>query len=104
MGKKKVEVAAQYPKMVETFDPPQNYQLDRMVLRTEPSAFNGIVKFKKYRIIVEEVVEPVEILQERLEKLWVESDNHHHWQPLTQAAISIGYTFKGQHGSQRPKK
>ena len=69
--------------------------------KSEPSCFNGMVNFKKYKVTIEEVLEPVEIYQERLQKMWDECDNYHHWQPLKQAANSIGYTLSGSAGSKR---
>ncbi len=57
----------------------------------EPSCFNGKVSIRKYRVTVEEVPEPKEVLEARLRKLWVECDNHHHhWSPLQNAAVELG--------------
>lgn len=103
MTRKKKAVIPEYPKVLETFRPPGNWELNEWQ-KSEPSAFNGEVRFKKYRITIDEIEEPVEILQNRLEKLWLECDNIHHWEPLKKAAASIGYNFKGARGSQRPKK
>lgn len=69
----------------------------------EPSSFNGDVRFRKYRITVEEIEEPNEVLAGRLQKLWDECDNYHHWTPLKEAAASIGYTLIGQVGSKKIK-
>jgi len=37
---------------------------------TSPSVFNGFCLVRKYEVTVKEVVEPVEVLQERLLDLW----------------------------------
>lgn len=101
--KKKQQAIPEYPKTVETFMDVGNYWL-ASIRKQEPSAFNGQVSFRKYRVTVEVIDEPNEVLAERLEKLWLECDNMHHWEPLRKAAESIGYTFKGERGSQRKKQ
>lgn len=103
--KKKPEQPKQpeYPIVIETFRDVGKWEI-RNWRDDTPSAFNGIVRYKKYRVTIEEIEEPIETYQERLEKMWVECDNWHHWSPLKAAAESIGYTFKGEHGSQKPKK
>jgi len=104
MAKKKKEMEVpQFPMVVETFNRIGDWELNRLQFK-EASCFNGITNFRRYRITVELIDEPIEILGERLEKLWVECDNHHNYQPLRAAAASIGYTFKGEHGSQRKTK
>ncbi len=93
-----------YPKVTETFRSIGDYELKGYSFNNDnPSCFNGVVNFKKYRVTIEVVDEPIEVYQERLEKLWVESDNFHHHTPLRNAADEIGYIFKGSFGSQRKK-
>jgi hypothetical protein len=101
--KKKKESAPKYPMFVETFQLPGDWELRRMA-DSNPSCFNGIVSVVKYKISVEKVEEPIEAIWERLEYLWVTSDNHHHYRPLETEAKEYGYTFKGDFGSQRHKK
>ena len=69
----------------------------------EPSCFNGNVSIRKYKVTIEPIEEPNEVLAERLQKLWDECDNHHHWTPLKKAAMQIGYELKGNVGSLRKK-
>jgi len=69
----------------------------------EPSCFNGNVSIRKYKITIEPIEEPNEVLGERLQMLWDECDNHHHWTPLKRAALQIGYELKGDAGSLRKK-
>lgn len=105
MAKKKDKpemIKPSYPKVIETFREVGEYEISGM-RDAEPSCFNYKVSFRKYRITVELVDEPSEILGARLEKMWIECANHHHWQPLENAAASIGYKFKGANGSQRKK-
>jgi hypothetical protein len=108
MAKKKklpVKPVEVFPKTIETFRKIGDYELNGYSFNNnKPSCFNGNVSFKKYRVTIEIIDEPVEVYQERLEKLWVECDNFHHWTPLDEAAAEIGYTFKGERGSQRKPK
>lgn len=105
MAKKKeiIAEAPKYPKVLETFYDIGDYELNRLK-RDSPACFNGIVTFKRYRITVELIDEPDMLYAERLEKLWVESDNHHNYQPLAAAARSIGYIFQGEHGCNKHLK
>ena len=72
-------------------------------IQNEPSAFNGFVNVIKYKITIEEIKEPIEVIQERLENLWVECDNWHNWDVLEATAKKFNYKFKGQQGSKRRK-
>lgn len=67
----------------------------------EPSCFNGVVRVKKYRITIEEIDEPIEVVTTRLEKLWVESDNHHDYKPLQKVAKELNYEFVNKYGSKK---
>jgi hypothetical protein len=78
-----------------TFQEPKKYQLP---ISDKPSSFNGLVEVEKYRIIVEKIDEPKEIICERLEKLWITENNFHHYDPLSKKAEELGYQFKGKFG------
>jgi|SRR5688572_1059733 len=71
--------------------------------RKEPTSFNGSVNFKKYKVTIEEVIEPNEVYAKRIQKLWDECDNNHHWTPLKQAANSVGYILIGEAGKNRKR-
>lgn len=88
---------------IETFRDISGYQI-RQLVHDEPSCFNGIVSIKRYRITVEEIEEPAEVLQARVQALWDECDNHHNWQPLKSVAAGLGYELKGKFGSAKRKK
>lgn len=91
-----------FPKIVETFRKIGDYELNGYSFNNDkPSCFNGVVSIKRYRVTIEIIEEPVEVYQERLQKLWDESDNHNHWHPLEIAAAEIGYKLKGSPGNQR---
>lgn len=92
----------QFPVTIETF---RNICPNLPNLTEDkPSCFNAVVNVVKYKVTVEVVEEPVEEIHKRLEKLWLECDNIHHWKPLNEAAKKYGYTFKGQRGSQAKKQ
>lgn len=76
----------------ETFKPVDYFTQGQMEEK-EPSCFNGYVNVRRYRITVEQIEEPKEVLESRLLKLWRETDNHHDWQPLKNAAAQIGITL-----------
>lgn len=85
----------------ETFIPPDSWAL-RELRQHEPSCFNGIVRVRKYRVTVTPIEESTDVLRERLEKMWVKSDNSHHYQPLMDAAKSLGISLDNhKFGSQR---
>lgn len=83
MKKKKTETITIPDKVViETFrDMRGSYYLGNMIEK-EPSCFNSNVSVRKYRITIELIDEPVEVIQERLKQLWEKCDNIHHWAPL----------------------
>lgn len=96
---------AEEPRLIEfdTFMRPGAWLVAQMK-KDEPCAFNGIVEVQKYRVTIETVDESVQVIHERLQKLWDECDNyHHHWEPLKQAAARYGYELQGQQGSKRKK-
>ena len=86
----------------DTFRKIGSYEQDNMKSK-EPSCFNGLVNIRKYKVTIELIEESNDILAERLQKLWDECDNFHHWTPLKNAAKQIGYELKGRAGSLREK-
>ena len=78
-----------YPMSIETFREPGLYSLTQLK-QDEPSAFNGVVSVKRYRVTVEEIPESDEVIVARIRKLWAECKNHHHWDPLQRAADRYG--------------
>lgn len=70
----------------------------------KPSCFNGEVRVRKYRVIFEPVDEPIEVLQQRVQKLWDECDNFHNCEPLRDIAIELEYELKGFYGNKLRKR
>jgi hypothetical protein len=63
--------------------------------------WNGEVSVRKYRVTIEPVEEPNEVVCARVQHLWDTSDNWHHSGPLQAAANSLGYVLQGQRGGKR---
>jgi hypothetical protein len=87
----------------ETFREIGSHEIGNMT-SAGPSCFNGVVRFRRCRVRIDEIDEPKEVLAARIQALWDHTDNHHHWDPLRRAAAEIGYTLVGQHGSKRVQK
>lgn len=69
-----------------------------------PTCFNGYVRVEKYRITIEKIKESKEVYQTRLQKMWEECDNNHHWNPLKIKAKKLGVELEGSAGSKRKKR
>ena len=101
MSKKSATKPPAYPKVIETF----NGSTFGIVRQEEPRVFNGSVTIRKYRITVELVDEPIEVLQARLIDLAEKCDNFHHWTPLKREADRLGMPLETKtFGSKRPNK
>lgn len=92
-----------FPVVVETYRNPVGWSLDNLI-QARPDAFNGYVNFRRYRITVEEIEEPIEVLRERLRKIWRECDNHHSWTPIRMVAASLGIELDIQDAGKDRKK
>jgi hypothetical protein len=73
----------------DTFQWLDGYRESQM-RQDEPYVWNGMVGVRKFRITVEPVDEPVDVLRQRVQDLWDKCDNHHNWQPLQAVATSLG--------------
>ena len=73
----------------ETFKEIDGYAKTQLI-QSGPTCFNNMVRVRKYKITVELVEEPIEVIQERIQKMWDECNNHHHWRPLKEAAKQYG--------------
>jgi hypothetical protein len=98
--KKKAEGKIQ---SIETFQSVGSYELLKLT-QNEPSCYNGAVRVRKFKVTIEPIDEPNEVIAERLQVLWDSSDNHHEYEPLRRYAKSIGYELKGNWGNNRKKK
>ncbi len=88
MAKKKPK-GQQLPVVFETFQAPIPYMVMQLE-KPQPSCFNGSVCVVKYRITIEKVEEPDEAVAARLVKLWLDSDNSHHMEPLSRVGKEFG--------------
>lgn len=88
---------------IETFREIKGYFFYQLK-KDHPSCFNGMVEVEKYKIIIEKIIEPKEVYQERLQKLWDECDNHNHWEPLKATAKRLEVELIGNSGSKRKRR
>lgn len=78
----------------ETFrDPRGSYNIGNMTEK-EPSCFNGKVSIRKFKVTIELIDEPVEVIQERIKQLWAKCNNYHHWEPLKDVGKKYGIELK----------
>jgi hypothetical protein len=83
-----------------TFRNMDDYSLGNLK-QQEPSCFNSIIRVIKYKITIEEIQEPKELICERLEKLYVECDDWRNREALDSVAKKYKYNFKEAFGSKR---
>jgi hypothetical protein len=93
-----------FPVTVETFRELGSYEIVGLE-QTAPSCCNGYVWVEKYRITVERVEEPVEVIHARIIELWETCNNPIHYaHPLRQVAEKWGLDLsKYQLGSRRKR-
>jgi len=84
----------------ETYTQFSDRDVDRLI-KDEPSVFNSDVSIVKYRVTIEPIKESTEVYRTRLQKLWDECTNHHHWAPMRKVAELVGITLEGSAGSKR---
>lgn len=80
-------------KSIETFRDIGSYEL-RDLTMSEPSCFNGMVHVTRRRVTVEEIEEPLDVIQERLRKLWFENKNLHNFGPLVSTGLKYGIDLR----------
>lgn len=86
----------------ETFRKIGSYTIDNLK-QEKADCFNGLVSIKKYKVTIELIEEPKDVLSERLQELWDLCNNIHHWNTLKQSAKEIGYELIGKPGNKLKK-
>ena len=86
----------------ETFLPIGTYRQSELTKR-EPFCFNAMIHVEKYKVIVEQIKEPKEIIYARIQKLWEECNNYHNWYCIKTKAKQYNYELKGQQGTKRKR-
>lgn len=87
---------------IETFRKIGSYEMSNLK-SNEATCFNGNVNVRKYKVTIELIEEPNELIIERLQKLWDECDNYHHWTPLRIEAKKYNYEFPNSPSTKRNK-
>jgi len=86
-------------KTIEGFGAP------RVDLPAVPYCFNGAAHVFRYRVTIERIEEPAEVLRARIQDLWETSDNSHDMPALKAAAAEAGVEIApAQWSSRRPRK
>ena len=100
MTRKKVkQEVPRFPRVIETFTDPGHFYVTH-----EPSSVNK-VSIRKYRVTVEQIEEPVEVLHERLLHLWRKCNNHHEKRSLLEEADRLGCELPNtEFGMNAPKR
>lgn len=81
--------AADVRRQFMTFRPVDDYEV-RQMYEGVPSSFNGEARVRQYRVTVELVDEPIEVIRERIVYLWERNDNHHQWDAILTEAARYG--------------
>lgn len=89
MAKGNTALRPKYPIIFETFRDIGSYEVVNLS-DLNPSCFNNWMRVRKYKITIELIEEPIEIIQERIKKIWRECDNHHHWGVIKKSAEEYG--------------
>lgn len=89
--------------VVETFGKPSDFQI-RAITHAEPYVHNGEVHVERYRVTIERIDEPEEVIKERLEALL--QQKHHIDTPkaIRAKARSLGLTLDGMLSDPAPAK
>ena len=87
---------------IETFIKIGSYEMSNLK-SNEATCFNGNVNVRKYKVTIELIEEPNELIIERLQKLWDECDNDHYWTPLRIEAKKYNYEFPNSPYTKRNK-
>lgn len=89
--------------VIETFGKPSDYQI-RSLTRAEPYVHNGEVNVDRYRVTIEKIEEPAEVIKGRLEALL--QQKHHIDTPkaIRAKAQSLGITLDGMLPAPAPAK
>jgi len=85
----------------ETFRSIGPYEIGKLT-QLNPSSLNG-VDVVKYRITIEEIPEPTEVIQQRIQELWDNCNNWHQWEPLKREAKKYNYTLMNSPGNKLKK-
>lgn len=81
---------SKYPLVVDVYGEPY---MPYVFSRVQPpmEATNGIIQIERYRVRVDRIEEPVEVLRDRLKKLWrTDERNSHHWDAFLREAVRLG--------------
>ncbi len=87
---------------LETFKEIGDFE-KKLLIKSEPYSYYGAAFIKKFKVTIsiEEIPEPLEVYQERIQKLWEECSDSRHYKAIQSEADKIGYKLKGMFGQKR---
>ena len=106
MERKKKFIGKTYPIVYEGFTDCEFSVSEAMRPWKEPACGGSTgASVVKFRVTIEKIEEPIEIYIQRLRKLWLFSDNHHHREHIQREAKSLGIetAVLGRFGSENKK-
>lgn len=80
----------------ETFKEIRSFEIYNLTQK-KPSCFNSMVRVRRYKVTVELVDEPKEVIQARIQKLYDETTNMHYREPLKVEAKKYGFELKNKY-------
>lgn len=78
-------------KSFKTFKQFGGYEISQLT-RKNPSCFNSLVRVKKYKITIEEIIESDDVIKKRIQELYDNCDNH--YDKATLKAYGLKYNIK----------
>ena len=104
MKKSEIKIPSEsWPIVFETYRQIGDWEV-KTLKQDEPTCFNGIINYRRYRVTVELIEEPQATLIDRVKKLIRECDNHHHYRPLAVVARHLGFEIGfGEFGKNRKR-
>ena len=89
-----------YPKVAETYNPPWDLGANH----DQPTCINSL-KIRRYRVTVELIDEPIEVLRDRVRKMWRETRNYHYTGAIREAAFALGIELdQAERGVDAPER
>ncbi len=82
-------------KTIKTFQNPSRKQRE-LEWQSEPYCINEDVCVIQYKVTVEIIEEKKETYRKRLQKLYNETTNDHHWRPIRKEAKRLGIELQNR--------
>jgi hypothetical protein len=81
-----------FPTTFQTFFPVGTHNI-RDWTQSKPSSFNALIRVKKYRVTIEEVQEPEDVIIDRLVELYKNADSYRERAAIEDYAEACGFNI-----------